>query len=81
MKQEYKENITIDDVKTGEIIRTENGGCYLVVKMPRTRPRFIEIEPKNYQHVLPGKITGVFKPNGIGRIHLIKKEDEDNESK
>ena len=74
MKKEYKDNITIDDVKTGEVVRTEIGTYYLVIKLPRNRPRFIEIDPKYYQHVLPAKITEVFSTNGTARILPTEKE-------
>lgn len=74
MKREYKDDISIDDVKSGEVIRTENETYYLVVKLPRNRPRFIEIDPKNYQHVIVGKITEVFAHNGSARILPTEKE-------
>lgn len=70
----YKDNITIDDVNSGETIRTKNGQYFLVIKMGRSRPRFIEINPENYQHVLPDDIEAVFSIRGSARILPTEKE-------
>ena len=71
---DYKDDITIEEVKTGEVIRTENGIYYLVVKLPRCKPRFIEVDLRKEVKILPGKITEVFSTNGKARILPTEKE-------
>lgn len=82
MKQaEYKEIITLKEVKTGEIIRTEFNEYYLVIKTPHApKPRYLRVDPAKPQLEITGEITTVFKPNGIARIQTIIKEDEEDEN-
>lgn len=76
MKREYKDDITIEEVKTGEVIRTENGTYYLVVKLPRCKPRFIELDLSKNVHEITGKIEAVFSNNGEARILPTEKEEK-----
>ena len=71
---EYKDSITIDEVKSGEIIRTETGNFYLVVKAPRCKPRFIRVDLSKEERNFAGKITEVFNVNGQARILPTEKE-------
>ena len=71
---EYKDNISIDEIKTGEVIRTETGTYYLVIKLPRSSPRFIAIDITKASKSIPVKITEVFSTNGKARILPTSKE-------
>lgn len=75
---EYKDIITYDDIKTGEIIRTRLGTYYLVIKMPRNRAKFIEINPFQNTYEIDGMVEAVFKPNGKARILPTSKKVNDD---
>lgn len=74
MKREYKDNITIDEVKSGEVIRTEIGTYYLVIKLPRHRPAYIEVDISKRRYEIKGEIETVFAYNGQARILPTEKE-------
>ena len=74
MRREYKDNITIDEVKSGEIIRTDARKHYIVIRLGRLRPRFIELDLSKEVHEITGKIEAVFSYNGEARILPTEKE-------
>lgn len=74
MKREYKDNITIDDVKSGEVIKTNTGKYYLVIKLNRLAPDFVEVNLSRRQKNIEDKIEAVFGHNGFARILPTDKE-------
>lgn len=74
MKREYKDDISIDEVKSGEDVRTDAGKYYLVIKLGRLKPKFVELDLSKQGHEITGKIETVFTHNGSARILPTEKE-------